>query len=602
MVVDEKKFKAVYLIRHGQAECNIDNRTWIPDAVLTDLGRSQCVEFRESTLGHSIQDSVELILTSPQRRALSTTLLGLPDAVERLLPQSRVVLVPQLQEINDLPCDRGSDREFLESMPEYTTELKQGRLDFSPLTPDWNQKQGIYDPSPDVLWARAQWVRHFIRERKEQTIAVVAHGNFIRYLVGLDGYYDRVKVLQEEQAVLIGLATGAHDMNQGEVGQFSVFKINFPPLHPDVSISQILEMRIDIPITGLFMERGLTGVVGTREGTAALQIYDRRTRQGILLDTGIKLGTDCDLDVIAFPEEIVLYAEDSEHSVLHTYAVENIHRMLSLVTHHNPQTVAQVGGGFLVESSEGDSSSNGSTPPDNGSNPPATARISLPPRRSCRRDIKDKGVGVFRAGYTMLKKSHISSRDSIPYDGKMSVLTMSLRQLENDGAQVRCLTHHFLKPLASPSSTPSTNTRGSTSTYLSTNSSPSSPHEPLDDRPLRHTFAHILEQNGIAKGPTGYDLVSFGEGGTSVVWLARTRRSDTDFDDEVHEHDGADLEFWVATFPAASPNSPFQECVRRLQLPRTINPSLTAALDLDDTEGVLCIATTRGEIFRLRFD
>ncbi|KAL5638475.1 hypothetical protein ACGC1H_005233 [Rhizoctonia solani] len=202
MVVNEKKFKAVYLIRHGQAECNIDNRTWIRDAVLTDLGRSQCVEFSQSPLGRSIQESVELILTSPQRRALSTTLLGLPDAVERLLPQSRVILVPQLQEINDFPCDRGSDRELLEAMPEYTTELKQGHLDFSPLTPDWNQKQGLYDPSPDALWARAQWVRQLIRERKEQTIAIIAHGNFIRYLVGLDGYYDRVKIWSNVEARL----------------------------------------------------------------------------------------------------------------------------------------------------------------------------------------------------------------------------------------------------------------------------------------------------------------------------------------------------------------------------------------------------------------
>ncbi|KAH7334919.1 hypothetical protein B0J17DRAFT_720456 [Rhizoctonia solani] len=174
----------------------------VPDAVLTDLGRLQCVEFSNSPLGRSIQDSAELILTSPQRRALSTTLSGLPGAVERLLPQSRVILVPQLQEINDLPCDRGSDREFLESTPEYTTELKQGRLDFNPLTSDWNQKRGVYDPSPDSLWARAQWVRHFIRDRKEQTIAVVAHGNFIRYLVGLDGYYERVKIWSNVEARL----------------------------------------------------------------------------------------------------------------------------------------------------------------------------------------------------------------------------------------------------------------------------------------------------------------------------------------------------------------------------------------------------------------
>lgn len=105
-----------------------------------------------------------------------------------------MILVPQLQEINDLPCDRGSDRSTLESTPKYTTEIQGGRLDFSPLTPDWNKKRGIYEATPDALWARAQWVRQYIRSREENTVVVVAHGNFLRYIVGLDGYYDRVRV------------------------------------------------------------------------------------------------------------------------------------------------------------------------------------------------------------------------------------------------------------------------------------------------------------------------------------------------------------------------------------------------------------------------
>ncbi|CAE6466509.1 unnamed protein product [Rhizoctonia solani] len=420
---------------------------------------------------------------------------------------------------------------------------------------------------------------------------------------GLDHYTHTCETLQEEQAVLIGLATGAHDVNQEELGQFSVFKIDFPPRHPSVSISRVLEVQIDIPITGLFLERGLAGVVGPfHERTAALQIYDWKTRRGILLDTGIELKTDCDLDVIPFPNEIILYAEDSEHSILHTYTVENIRRMLSLVTHHNPRTVAQVGGGSSVESEDSDSqSSNEPSLSDSGSSSLATMQISLGPTRSCRRDIKDEGIGTFGAGYTMLKKCHMSSRDNIPYDGKLSILTMSLRRSEDDGTQVRCLTHHFLRPLASPSIS-LMNTEGPKPTYLPKNNCLSSPDQPLDDRPLRYTFTHALEQNAIAKGPTGYDVVSFGEGGTSAVWLAHTGTLNTDSDSDPYEHNRTDLEFWVATFPAASPNSPFRNGARRLSLPRTIDPSLTAALDLDDTQGVLCIATTRGEVFRLRFD
>lgn len=421
----------------------------------------------------------------------------------------------------------------------------------------------------------------------------------------LNHYTHTCEVLQDEQAVLIGLATGAHDTDHEEHGQFSVFRINFPPLHPTVSIAQVLEGKIDIPITGLFLARGLAGVVGRfHERTAALQVYDWKTHRGILLDTGIELETDCDLDVIPFPEEIILYAEDSKQSLLYTYTVENIRHMLSSATHHRLQTGDQPGGGLPSQSGGNDSSSS-STPSheavssSEGSENLAIIRISLPPKRSCRRNIQDKGVGAFGAGYTMLKRSHQSARDELPCDGRVSVLTMSLRQLDDDSTRVRCLTHHFLTPLASPSS--------DTGPLAPANPSVSSPNEPLDDGPVKHTFAHTLGLNAIAKGPTGYDLVSFGEGGTNAVWLARADASDLESDDgedslESHEYDKIEFKFWVATFPTDASSHCGQECVRKLQLPRMISPKITAALDLDDTQGVLCIATTHGEVFRLRFD
>lgn len=182
---------------------------------------------------------------------------------------------------------------------------------------------------------------------------------------------------------------------------------------------------------------------------------------------------------------------------------------------------------------------------------------------------------------------------------------MSLRQLEGERSGVRCLTHHFLAPLASDASTPSTDTASSSSTYLSASSLLSSPDEPIDKKPLKHTFAHTLGGNAIVKGPTGYDLVTFGEGGTNVIWLARNDNSNLDSDDDdfdPHEFDKLEYRFWVATFPTADSSKSGEEYVRRLRLPRTISPGVTAALDLDDTQGIMCIATTHGEVFRLRFD
>lgn len=184
---------------------------------------------------------------------------------------------------------------------------------------------------------------------------------------------------------------------------------------------------------------------------------------------------------------------------------------------------------------------------------------------------------------------------------------MSLRQLEGERSGVRCLTHHFLAPLASNASTPSTDTVSSSSTYISANSSLSSPDDQIDTKPLKHTFAHTISANAIVKGPTGYDLVTFGEGGTNVMWLSRTDNSHPDSDDDdddfdTHEFDKLEYKFWVATFPMADSTESGQEHVRRLRLPRTISPRVTAAMDLDDTQGVMCIATTHGEVFRLRFD
>ncbi|KAG8743456.1 hypothetical protein FRC10_012036 [Ceratobasidium sp. 414] len=406
----------------------------------------------------------------------------------------------------------------------------------------------------------------------------------------MDNYTHTCEVLQEEQATLIGLATGAHDT------------INFPPANPGVSITQVLDAKIDIPITGLFLYQGLAGVVGPfhNRQTAALQVYDWKTGHSILLDTGINLQTECDLDVISFPEEIVLYAEDSKQSVLHTYTVDNVRRMLSLVTHHEPQTVAHVSGGFPAHSDDSDPSPHSAS--DNGNDTPATMQISLSPKRSKIRNIEDQGVGTFGAGYTMLKKSHMSARDRIPYGGKMSVLTMSLRQLEDN-------TSTPSSDSTTPTSTTSTSTTSTstTSTYISANSALSSPDEPLDGTPLKHTFAHTLGVDAIARGPTGYDLISFGEGGTNVVWLARSDDTNLDSDDEDPEElghdefDKSEYTLYVATFPTFHAKRR-GEYVRRLKLPRIINPDATAALDLDDTQGVLCIATTHGEVFRLRFD
>ncbi|OBZ66551.1 putative phosphatase SPAC5H10.03 [Grifola frondosa] len=159
------------------------------------------------------------------RRALSTTLIAYPTLRKRLEEQGKpIVILPQLQEVNNLPCDTGFPRERLEANPEYTG------LDFSHLTPDWTSKQGFYGYDVPTLQARARWNRRWLRERPEKEIVVVAHGDCLRYIT--EGYnshapWENVEVreytfvVDEEddvdgEAVLTRVKKVVQDSSQGQ--------------------------------------------------------------------------------------------------------------------------------------------------------------------------------------------------------------------------------------------------------------------------------------------------------------------------------------------------------------------------------------------------
>ncbi|WFD19271.1 hypothetical protein MCAP1_001494 [Malassezia caprae] len=162
----------IYLTRHAQAEHVRDSN--IADALLTKLGEQQAA--RLPSLTPELQDVAEVIISSPLRRTLQSASLGYADAIKRLGGDGKIVCLPQAQECNDVPCDTGSLREVLETQPYFA------KYDFSLLTPDWTSKQGFYAAHSESLDARAQWVRQYLRERPEQHIVLVAHGDFLRRL------------------------------------------------------------------------------------------------------------------------------------------------------------------------------------------------------------------------------------------------------------------------------------------------------------------------------------------------------------------------------------------------------------------------------------
>ena len=82
----------------------------VRDAPLTFHGRQQSAALNQSTKD-TIQATADLLVTSGLRRTLSTTVIGNADLRKRLETEGKpVIVLPQLQEVNDLPCDTGSVR------------------------------------------------------------------------------------------------------------------------------------------------------------------------------------------------------------------------------------------------------------------------------------------------------------------------------------------------------------------------------------------------------------------------------------------------------------------------------------------------------------
>ncbi|CZT15263.1 uncharacterized protein RCC_01128 [Ramularia collo-cygni] len=165
----------IILTRHAQAEHNVGYDWSIHDAPLTPLGRKQAASLVHQ-IPTSLQNEVELVVTSPLKRTLQTTKLGWAPTIERLGIKN-VLCIPEAQECNNYPCDTGSSREVLEQDPEFAD------FDLSRLTPDWTSKQGFYaDSRDDALPKRAHWVRRFLLERPEKVIVLVAHGDILRQI------------------------------------------------------------------------------------------------------------------------------------------------------------------------------------------------------------------------------------------------------------------------------------------------------------------------------------------------------------------------------------------------------------------------------------
>ncbi|KAA8909674.1 histidine phosphatase superfamily [Sphaerosporella brunnea] len=170
--------KLVTLVRHGQAEHNVDERYYLRDPYLTPLGEQQCMTLPAR---FPQEPAVDLLVTSPLKRTIQTTILGFPDPIAAGVP---VLALAELQETSEMPCDTGSDVSILQADPmlKATSKGAKVHVDFSRIPPDWPSKTGFWSPEPDALRERARAVRKWLAERDEDHVVCVLHGGFLHYL------------------------------------------------------------------------------------------------------------------------------------------------------------------------------------------------------------------------------------------------------------------------------------------------------------------------------------------------------------------------------------------------------------------------------------
>jgi broad specificity phosphatase PhoE len=155
------------------------------DPQLTPVGEAQCAALRENFPNH---EKIALLVSSPLRRTIHTTLLAFGPALANGHCHPKVVTLPELQETSDYPCDTGSDVDVLrqemnaENLPVDLCLVKEG----------WNTKtpDSKWAPTSEALNRRAAEARRYIRDRvlelqrsgeQEPEIVITSHGGFLHY-------------------------------------------------------------------------------------------------------------------------------------------------------------------------------------------------------------------------------------------------------------------------------------------------------------------------------------------------------------------------------------------------------------------------------------
>ncbi len=154
----------VYFVRHGQSELNASKRTQLPETPLSPQGLDQA----KFVADRFIHIPIEVIISSPMKRALQTA-------------NSISTLTGSTVETNDMFIERRPPSQLLGLSHDDPTGLEiraAMRSNFN--DPDWHYSD---EENYADLKSRATQALEYLAGRKEESILVVSHGNFIRTII-----------------------------------------------------------------------------------------------------------------------------------------------------------------------------------------------------------------------------------------------------------------------------------------------------------------------------------------------------------------------------------------------------------------------------------
>ncbi|KAI1866749.1 uncharacterized protein JN550_007602 [Neoarthrinium moseri] len=162
------------LIRHAQALHNVERNIHDPD--LSELGFNQLKALRENLMQHPVAQDAGLIVTSPMRRTIQTSLGSLDWLIKKGI---KIEADASWQENSAKPCDTGTPA------PALGAEFPGVDLStLNPVYPDKITPAGAhYAYNKKALLARGQAALKKLYSRPEKVIVVVSHSGFLRLCV-----------------------------------------------------------------------------------------------------------------------------------------------------------------------------------------------------------------------------------------------------------------------------------------------------------------------------------------------------------------------------------------------------------------------------------